>query len=261
MADEITAAVQIVRLSYDGVELGVRAMKGTMGAIAGALKLLVAMVDHDKAYGKTSMKKLLRNGSDLQVMELASKKDLQKAKRLCKKYGILYSVVPSKEDATHFDLLFHTDSLSRANRVQAVLNSAKVKTLEEHVGSMPAAELKGQIDFIQEQSGRGPFARALARKRLKASQAEKVKQPVASQDELREAVECVKQLDAQSKRQAEEELARASRPGMTFERELVEFQQQQEREWKKFVAVDFLGAAADIGEASIESIVPRGKAL
>ena len=69
------------------------------------------MLDYEKSLGKTSMRKLILKGGDLQVLQFNTedmkKKELEK--RWQRKYGILYSVR---------DALFSTSGLQQERRTE-----------------------------------------------------------------------------------------------------------------------------------------------
>ena len=93
MAEEIQEAVQIIRVAYDGIEIAMKVGSGGLGAMQKAIDFLKGMLDYEKSLGKTSMRKLLMKGGDLQVLQFENK-DMKKVEKMAKKYGILYSVLP-----------------------------------------------------------------------------------------------------------------------------------------------------------------------
>jgi len=102
MAEEIQEAVQIIRVAYDGIDIAVKIGSGMIGQIKEALDFMVALLEHEKVMGKENIKKLLMKGGDLQVLQFATE-DMGKVKKLAKKYGLLYSVLP------HISLPFLSD--------------------------------------------------------------------------------------------------------------------------------------------------------
>ena len=93
MAEEIQEAVQIIRVAYDGVEIAMKVGSGGISAMQKAIDVLKGMLDYEKSLGKTSMRKLLMKGGDLQVLQFKTE-DMKKVEKMAKKYGILYSVLP-----------------------------------------------------------------------------------------------------------------------------------------------------------------------
>ena len=67
MAEEIQEAVQIIRVAYDGIEIAMKVGSGGIAAMQKAIDFLKGMLDYEKSLGKTSMRKLLLKGGDLQV--------------------------------------------------------------------------------------------------------------------------------------------------------------------------------------------------
>lgn len=76
MAEEIQEAVQIIRVAYDGIEIAMKVGSGGIAAMQKAIDFLKGMLDYEKSLGKTSMRKLLLKGGDLQV--LGSLQDLHR---------------------------------------------------------------------------------------------------------------------------------------------------------------------------------------
>ena len=69
MAEEIQEAVQIIRVAYDGIEIAMKVGSGGIAAMQKAIDFLKGMLDYEKSLGKTSMRKLLLKGGDLQVLQ------------------------------------------------------------------------------------------------------------------------------------------------------------------------------------------------
>ena len=115
MPEEIQEAVQIIRVAYDGIEIAMKVGSGGLGAMKKAFEFLKGMLDYEKTLGKTSMKKLLQKGGDLQVFQFKTE-DMKKVEKMAKKYGILYSVLPdiNRKDGMS-EIIFHTEAVPRVN--------------------------------------------------------------------------------------------------------------------------------------------------
>lgn len=83
MAEEIQEAVQIIRVAYDGIEIAMKVGSGGIAAMQKAIDFLKGMLDYEKSLGKTSMRKLLLKGGDLQVLEESGKICKAWSKGLC----------------------------------------------------------------------------------------------------------------------------------------------------------------------------------
>lgn len=151
MAEEIQQAVEIIRVVYDGVEIAFKIGSGGMEAAQKALKVLTALLDHEKSLGKTSMRKLLLRGGDLQVLQFQDK-DLKKVKRLAKKYGILYSVLPdtNKKDGL-CEVIFHTEAVPRANMLLKRLKSGRIATFDDYLKGGDEKQINKLLDFLNKQ--------------------------------------------------------------------------------------------------------------
>ena len=68
MAEKIQEAVQIIRVAYDGIEIAMKVEQWRIRRHAEGNRLLKGMLDYEKSLGKTSMRKLLMKGGDLQVL-------------------------------------------------------------------------------------------------------------------------------------------------------------------------------------------------
>ena len=123
MAEEIQEAVQIIRVAYDGIEIAMKVGSGGIAAMQKAIDFLKGMLDYEKSLGKTSMRKLLLKGGDLQVLQFKTE-DMRKVERMAKKYGILYSVLPdcNKTDGMS-EVIFHTEAVPRVNMMIQKLKS------------------------------------------------------------------------------------------------------------------------------------------
>lgn len=69
MSEEIQQAVQIIRVAYDGIEISMKLGSASLNQLKKAVDFLGALLDQEKAMGKTSMRKLLLKGGDLQVFQ------------------------------------------------------------------------------------------------------------------------------------------------------------------------------------------------
>ena len=112
MAEEIQEAVQIIRVAYDGIEIAMKVGSGGIAAMQKAIDFLKGMLDYEKSLGKTSMRKLILKGGDLQVLQFNTE-DMKKVEKMAKKYGILYSVLPdcNRKDGLS-EVIFHTEAVS-----------------------------------------------------------------------------------------------------------------------------------------------------
>lgn len=69
---------------YDGIEIAMKVGSGGLGAMQKAIDFLKGMLDYEKSLGKTSMRKLLMKGGDLQVLQFETK-DMKKVEKMAKK--------------------------------------------------------------------------------------------------------------------------------------------------------------------------------
>ena len=133
MAEEIQEAVQIIRVAYDGIEIAMKVGSGGIAAMQKAIDFLKGMLDYEKSLGKTSMRKLLLKGGDLQVLQFNTE-DMKKVEKMAKKYGVLYSVLPdcNKKDGLS-EVIFHTEAVPRVNMMIQKLKFGKIATFDDYL--------------------------------------------------------------------------------------------------------------------------------
>ena len=93
MSSEITDAVQIIHILFEGADLCLRVTGKCMKPLAQLTKLIMGILAREKMEGKTSMKNLLKRGGDMQVFKFPQEQ-MKKVEAMAKKYGILYSLLP-----------------------------------------------------------------------------------------------------------------------------------------------------------------------
>lgn len=151
MAEEIQEAVQIIRVAYDGVEIAMKVGSGGISAMQKAIEVLKGLLDYEKTLGKTSMRKLLMKGGDLQVLQFETK-DMKKVEKMAKKYGILYSVLPdlnSKDGLS--EVIFHTEAVPRVNMMIQKLSFGRIATFDDYLKNGDEKELGKLMDFLKSQ--------------------------------------------------------------------------------------------------------------
>ncbi len=150
---EIADAVQIIRVTLEGMEIAIRVGSGSMKTMRNVVKFLHGMLAYEKQMGKTTMKKLLMRGGDLQVLQF-KKDDLKKVQKLAKKYGILYSTLPDMGQGTDkVEVLFHSEAVPRINLLIQKLNSnsIKLRSMDSFLEEKDGKELEVFDKYIQSQ--------------------------------------------------------------------------------------------------------------
>lgn len=151
MAEEIQEAVQIIRVAYDGIDIAMRIGSGAIEQTKKAIDFLVAILDYEKAIGKTDMRRLLMKGGDLQVFQFNTK-DLKQVEKMAKKYGLLYSVLPdiNKSDGKS-EIIFHTEAVPRVNMMVQKLKFGKIATFDDYLKNGDEKEMDKILSFLKEQ--------------------------------------------------------------------------------------------------------------
>ena len=149
MAEEIQEAVQIIRVAYDGIEIAMKVGSGGIAAMQKAIDFLKGMLDYEKSLGKTSMRKLLLKGGDLQVLQFNTQ-DMKKVEKMAKKYGILYSVLPdcNRKDGLS-EVIFHTEAVPRVNMMIQKLKFGKIATFDKENFSINGEQAESVIKQLE----------------------------------------------------------------------------------------------------------------
>lgn len=151
MAEEIQEAVQIIRVAYDGIEIAMKVGSGSISAMQKAIEFLKGILDYEKSLGRTSMRKLLIKGGDLQVLQFKTE-DMKKVEKMAKKYGILYSVLPdfNRKDGLS-EVIFHTEAVPRVNMMIQKLSFGKIATFDDYLKNGDEKQLSKLMNFLQNQ--------------------------------------------------------------------------------------------------------------
>ena len=156
MADEIAEAVQIIRVAYDGIEIAMKVGSDGIEAMKKVLNVIKGMLDYEKNLGRTSMRKLLMRGGDLQVLQFDNS-EMKKVKKLAKKYGILYSTMPNINKG-QTEIIFHSEATSRINVMLQRMKSGHISTFDDYVKKSDSEGKNKLIDYFQKQKeGNGKF--------------------------------------------------------------------------------------------------------
>lgn len=151
MAEEIREAIQIIEVAYDGIEIAMKVGSGGVEAMKKAVDFLKGMLDYEKSIGKTSMRKLLMRGGDLQVLEFATT-DMKKVERYAKKYGILYSKLPDVNRSNgRTEIIFHTEAVPRANMLLRKIGGGHIATFDDYLKNGDEKKLSKLMDFLKNQ--------------------------------------------------------------------------------------------------------------
>ena len=151
MAEEIQEAVQIIRVAYDGIDIAMKVGSGGISAMQSVLEFFKGMLDYEKSIGQTSMRKLLIKGGDLQIFQFKTE-DMAKVKKLAKKYGVLYSVLPdvNKKDGMS-EIIFHSEAVPRINMMIQKLKSGRIATFDDYLKGGDEKKLDKIMKFLEGQ--------------------------------------------------------------------------------------------------------------
>ncbi len=132
MSSEITDAVQVIRILFDGTDLFLRVAGVGIKPLKQLAKLIMGILAREKMEGKTSMKNLLKRGGDMHVFKFPEE-ELKKVEAMAKKYGILFSRLPDFNKDGMREIAFHAESLPRMNALIEKLKEGQVMGLGEYM--------------------------------------------------------------------------------------------------------------------------------
>ena len=143
---EMQDAVQVIRVTYEGIEMFFKVGSGGYRALKDMAGMLKKLLDQEKLEGRTSVKQLLKKGGDLQVFSFDTG-DMSKVKELLKKHGVLYAMLPdlNKKDGKS-EILFHSEAAPRIKAIIELLNAGKIETMEDYLDHADKEELQ---EFIK----------------------------------------------------------------------------------------------------------------
>ena len=152
MSDEISQAIQIIRLEFDGLRFGMDVTGGTVKQAKNLAVFIYALLTREKIQGKTSLKKMLSKDGSLQVLKIREE-DMKKFKKLAKKYGILYSKLPdiNKSDGMT-EVLFHTEATPRINTLIEKLGSGSIENLMDYVRNGKDGDFEKVVDYLKKEN-------------------------------------------------------------------------------------------------------------
>jgi hypothetical protein len=108
------AAEQVVRMMLSGTEVSVRlAASATKNLVAISVALAQ---NHKKLYGKTKLKKMLKETRDIRVFPM-TRQQYRQFEKQAKAFGLLYASIRNKDDSGMIDLVLPSTELDRANQV------------------------------------------------------------------------------------------------------------------------------------------------
>lgn len=168
MSSEITDAVQIIHILFEGTDLFLRVAGVGMKPLKQLTKLIAGMLMKEKMEGKTSMKNLLKRGGDMHVFKFPQEQ-LKKVEAMAKKYGILYSLLPDFNKDGMRELVFHAQSLPRMNALIEKLKAGQVMDLEEYFRNTSDRDID---KFYEENRGRKSGEKEMGGKEAGAKETE-----------------------------------------------------------------------------------------
>ncbi|WP_347996477.1 PcfB family protein, partial [uncultured Eubacterium sp.] len=150
MADEISQAIQIIRLEFDGLRFGMNVTGATAKQVKNLTIFLYALLTREKLQGRTSLKKMISKDGNLQVLKI-KETDYKKFSKVAKKYGLLYSKLPDiNKDDGMMEILFHTEATPRINALIEKLGSGSIEDLVDYVKNGKDGDFEKITDYLQQ---------------------------------------------------------------------------------------------------------------
>nr|WP_288978878.1 PcfB family protein [uncultured Blautia sp.] len=152
---EIQEATQIIRVSFEGIEIFMKIIGGGLHTAKDIGKFIGKMVEMERLSGRTSVKDLLKTGGDLQVFRFNTT-DIEKVKKLANKYKIRYALLPdiNKADGKS-EILFHSDATPRVNQIMTDITGSMIESVQDYLDNGEAKELK-EVYGIDKEGKTGP---------------------------------------------------------------------------------------------------------
>lgn len=152
MSDEISQAIQIIRLEFDGLRFGMDVTGGTVKQAKNLAVFIYALLTREKLQGKTSLKKMLSKDGSLQVLKI-KEEDMKNFKKLAKKYGILYSKLPDINKADGMtEVLFHTEATPRINTLIEKLGNGSIENLIDYVRNGKDGDFEKIVEYLKKEN-------------------------------------------------------------------------------------------------------------
>lgn len=150
MSEEIREAVQIIEVAYDGIEIAMKVGSGGIEAMKAAIEFIKGMLDYEKSLGKTSIRKLLLKGGELEVLSYPTK-NMKKVEKYAKKYGILYSVIPDGKNKTgNSEIIFHSEAMPRIKMILDKIDG-KVNSFDDYLKNQDETKVGNLYEFLNDQ--------------------------------------------------------------------------------------------------------------
>lgn len=146
---EIQDAAQIIRVSFEGAEVAMKVGKAGWDFVKDICAVIKNVLDTEKLEGKTSVKKLLKMGGDLQVYKFKTE-DLGTVKSLANKYGILYSILPDLNETDGMsEILFHSQAAPRIESIAKKLEGSRIESMDDYMSNAEPDKLGKMVDKME----------------------------------------------------------------------------------------------------------------
>lgn len=137
------AAEQVVRMSFEGMEIALRISGAAVKNVAAAL--YTVLTDQKKTKGKARIETMLKERRATTIYTI-KKDDCPEFAKQARRYGIMYAAIPVDKGDNTVDVMVFSDDASRANRIVEKF----------HLSAVPAASIKNEIEQSRAERSEAP---------------------------------------------------------------------------------------------------------
>ena len=147
---DVDEVAQVLRVTIEGMDIFLKVTGGIWTNGKDFAKFLWNKLHKEKLQGKTSMRKLLLKGGDLQIFQFPNEYKQQIFKAL-KGYGVLFSELPdlNRKDGLG-EILFHAEATNRVNDLIKNLNMGHFIDMEQYFAGGDKEEIKKEEEYFAE---------------------------------------------------------------------------------------------------------------
>ena len=133
MADEIMEAIQMLRFGYDGVKLGMDVTGASLREVKNLTILIVGLLNNEKTQGKTSLRRMLKNSGNLQVLQI-KESDVKEFENLDKTiWNIIFKMPDINKSDGMKEYIFPVEATPRINALIEKLGAGRLEDISDYV--------------------------------------------------------------------------------------------------------------------------------
>lgn len=185
MSESSDAAEQIVRMSLQGFEVGLRVTGA--GAERIIALILASMKDKKKTTGKTNLTNMLKSGKELKVFPV-KQIDFKKFTEEAKRYGVLYTALVNKKAKDGVvDILVKDEDASKINRIVQRFNLASFDEVTIRSEIQKTKDMKKLVNPHLAKTEKSPQSKPLLKEQKNSDKGSKIKERPSVRAKLEKA--------------------------------------------------------------------------